>query len=163
MIILITGSRNIGKTTLVQKLISTSDSVGGYFTYPYNHDGLYMGYMMHDISTGNEQPISVRNDVHFVAQEHTFEGFGAELIQKAMNSDCHIIVLDEIGRFEQNCPAFKKSVTDLFECDKLILMVLKKEPIPFIEEILTMKYDALFDLDECDLDHAYNEISKLLI
>lgn len=153
-VFMITGKPGSGKTTLWKKIWEHEmENVAGYITVPYERDGVFAGYEMVDLTSGERMAISHcetddSTGVRFVGLEETFEGFGAAILRRAICSDKEIIVLDELGRFEQHCEPFIAAVWDVIRCGKTICLVLKKEPIPFLEEVKDKSGGTMIDLDE---------------
>ena len=146
---MITGKSGSGKTTLWRKLwASEMENVAGYITVPYERDGVFHGYEMEDLVSKERRMISRRVGDKFVGVEDTFCGFGVQLLEEAVASDKEILILDELGRFEQHCEPFIEAVWTVINSSKTVCLVLKKESIPFLEEIKEKTGGILIDLDE---------------
>ena len=160
--ILITGKRQIGKTTLIQNVLNMlNSSVAGYHTIPYEIEGVFQGYEIRNIETNDKRPISKKQeDGTFQAIGDTFENFGVDCLHSAMNSFADIIVMDEIGRFERHSKNFITYIHNVFDSHKFVLAVLKKEPIEFIEEIKKRNDIFLIELDEVNAKEANEDIIR---
>lgn len=154
-VFMLTGKPGSGKTTLWQKIWGDElEKAAGYITLPYEQEGVYAGYEMKDLLTGERRKISVRQGENFVGIEETFAGFGTELLRKAVASDKEILILDELGRYEKNCASFLSGVQEAAACGKTVCLVLKKEPIAYLEELKERTGGLLIDLDEMGREKA---------
>lgn len=104
MVIIVTGTTGIGKTTVCQKLIETvrnqGYTCGGILTYKAEDGGI----IIEDIQSGeNETPASI-NDVYQGPRTAKYffkpEGidFGIRAIDKGISAA--ILIVDEIGHLE---------------------------------------------------------------
>ena len=140
--IFLTGEKQVGKSTLWQKALEGSAiSPGGFQTLAYIVNDRFRGYLLHCLgavpeSYGNDVPISVflRKKCHLAVPE-SFDVFGTALLRLALEKGGYIL-MDELGTFEQNAPAFRQAVMDCLDGDCHVLGVLQKAEDPFLEEIL---------------------------
>lgn len=162
--ILITGSRQIGKTTCIRKVLELLEvNVAGYQTLPYEMNGTFYGYEMINLVTGKKQAISQRKeDGKFVGIESAFETFGVNCLKEAIDSSLNLIVLDEIGRFESNSKNFIRQLHKVFDSHKTVIAVIKKEPIAFIEEIKSRDDVLLLDFDIISANDAFHRILSII-
>lgn len=160
--ILITGQRQIGKTTLIRKVVESHDlNIAGYQTLPYYVQDTFYGYEMMDLITKEKRIISKKQiDGKFQPLEKTFRDFGVLCLQRAMETPCDAIILDEIGRFERNVDVFIQSIHKVLDSNHFVIGVLKKEPIDFIEKIKLREDILLLDLDVKSPLESYDIIEK---
>lgn len=162
--ILITGSRNSGKTTLIKTLTqSCVELVCGYETIPYQQSESGWTYIMVDLMTHEQRPISTVLNHQIRGLEKTFKTFGVSCLQACLQNNRPIVVLDELGRFEKQCDVFLSAVDLLLDSQKIILAVLKKEPITYLDQIKKRKDVILFDLDNQDFEEVKKIIGSMLL
>lgn len=163
--ILITGNRNSCKTTLVNKLLEQIDVVyGGFKTVPLKEYPGATTYQMVDICTNKSEPISSWSDNKIIGIETTFNTFANNCLKQALMDKYPLIIMDELGRFERNCNLFLKTVDDVLNSEKIVIAVLKKEPIAYLQTIKERNDVCIFDLDDIYFEEAYQSIySKLKI
>jgi len=146
--ILITGQKQSGKSTLVKDILNTvSYSYAGFLTLPFQEYDIGKSYVMKDLLTFKQQPISYYDGKQMQGIPETFSSFGVRCLKHAIESDAEIIVMDELGRFEKNCFGFLKSVNDVLNEDRYVLAVLKAEPIAYLEKMKLRDDCLLIDLD----------------
>lgn len=160
---LITGSRNSGKTTLIKALISSRlEMVCGYETVPQQHYEAGWTYKMVDLLSHEQRMISTVDDQRIKGLESTFRTFGVTCLEHCLHNDKAIVVLDELGRFEKNCDEFINVVNQLLDSQKIILAVLKKEPIAYLDQMKKRNDVILFDLDKQNFAEVKNAIGSML-
>ncbi len=140
--IFLTGEKQVGKSTLWRKALAQSGiAPGGFQTLEYLVNGCFRGYRLHSLGRtpaelGNDVPISVflRRGLH-LAVPGSFDSFGTELLRLALE-DGGYVLMDELGTFEQDAPAFRQAVVDCLDSDCHVLGVLQRADSPFLDEIL---------------------------
>jgi len=141
---IITGEKHSGKTTFllrkVQELRENGSEVLGVVSRGTFVGGRRHSFFVQDIETKEERLLmsseSVKNAEkigRFYIQQSAFD-WGTKLLQKAINSDCKIIVLDEIGRSELEGKAWADSLSELINSDKELYLVVRKEWVADIIE-----------------------------
>ena len=100
--IFITGDRQIGKSTLISHILSECQKeYVGYRTLPDQKVSMGYTYVMQDMTTQETMPISFYNGKRMMGIPETFSDLGVRCLKHALKSSCEIVVLDELGRFEQ--------------------------------------------------------------
>ena len=163
---LITGKPSIGKSYLVNSLINNLNlEVTGFKTLPYYIENDMKGYCYHSIENltniKNDLPINIiydkKNNIPII---DVFKTLGIQCLKNSLNSNKTIILLDEIGRIERNCTEYIDLINSIFDSDKCVLAVLKKEKIDFIDKIKSRKDVLLLDLDNIEYEKAYSYLNK---
>lgn len=161
---LITGKRRAGKSFLTSRLQKNHEvEPVGFKTMAYfGEDGKKLGYLLHSLvavdGVANDQKISHGTD----GVAEVFRGLGVACLQECLCHKSPWVVLDELGRFEQYEVSFLKKVEEVLESQKFVVAVLKKEEIPYIEEMKKRQDCTVIDLDLVDRDLAYEEVCREL-
>ncbi len=166
--ILITGSRGSGKTTAVQRALQAlALQPCGFQTLPYTIAGQVRGHYFHSIlpveGVENDLPITVRTGAQScIPIAQTFDILGIPCMKQALACDYPLMLLDEIGRIERHTSAYIATIQQALDSPKTVVAVLKKEPIPFLEQIKSRDDVQVFDLDIMGRDAAYRAILHVL-
>lgn len=156
---LITGDRQKGKSTLVSKIINESGLThSGFKTIPYETFDFGCTYAMYDLNSKKQMPISYYDGKRVRGITTTFSNLGLECLKESLNSEALIVVMDELGRFERNNDDFITAVNELLDSDKIVIAVLKAEPIAYLDKIKLRNDCFLYDLNQIAFNKAYDEI-----
>lgn len=136
-----------GKTTLLAKLFP--NKLPGITTWVEPYQAVFMK----DNSENTSVKIADYNDtisetkLKMVLQEDTMCTFGIPLLNRCKQSISEWVSIDEIGFLEETCEPFKTAIRDLFEC-KRVLAVVRKQDLPFLNELRSRPDVFLVDLDQ---------------
>ena len=166
--IFLTGEKQVGKSTLWRKvLVHSGISPSGFQTLEYLVNGNFRGYRLHSLGPvpeqfGNDIPISVflRRKMHLPVSE-SFELFGTELLRLALQEG-GCIMMDELGSFEKNAPAFRQAVLDCLNDDCHVLGVLQKVEDSFLEEIMNRPDVLVFTVTQENRDNLVQPVLEAL-
>lgn len=145
--LLITGSKQIGKTTLLEEILKDLDNYGGIRSYLFKEKDLPIYVILEDILDRNVNAVIGRRMNN--TMEPILKGFeetGVEILKRYRNSDKDTIIIDEIGFLETNAKKYQKEILALFE-EKNVIALLRKEDNPFLNQIKEIKSSFLVDLD----------------
>lgn len=161
--ILITGSKNTGKSTLVQKILKQfSSSYAGFQTIPFERFEAGPTYLMVDLITKKQIPISKYDGKQVVGIPVAFSTFGKKCLQNSIASEHLFVVMDELGRFERTSYDFINMVNKVLSSKKIVIAVLKAESIDYLNLIKNRPDCYLYNLDCSLFDEVYQDIiSKL--
>lgn len=144
MVIMITGDINIGKTTIINKILQAfPDDICGFCTREFFENGKREGFFLSDILnlySPLKQNIIARMDSDFkpIVFSEIFDDFGVHLTQNCLNSDKRIAIIDEIGVFESKSDKFVQTLDKLLNSDKIVIAVLKKRDHLFLDRYKKM-------------------------
>ncbi len=156
--ILLTGKKKCGKTTLLKSILSElNEDYEGFYTSVKDEYELGNTYNIIDFKSGERMPISRFDGSGFMPVQSTFDSFGRDIVKTAVNSECKLLVFDEIGRFERNSTAFLNELTKALNCEKTVIAVLKKEDLAHINEYKKREDSFVFDIEECECTEKLKE------
>lgn len=147
--LVITGSKQIGKSTLVREILRHETEYGGIVTYlKLDHRNMPTEVVMEDIlDRGKSCIIGEMTDNGMTAVSEGFEIDGVNLLKKYRLSKIETIVIDEIGFLETNAKNYQKEIMQCFR-DKRIIAVIRKEDNDFLNEIKNFPNTLVVDLDQ---------------
>lgn len=150
---LITGNRGIGKTTLFLKLkemLCDSDNrtVPGITTYVIPQEKVNL---RNDI-TGEEAQIGVFQNDWMETVACGFLDLGVRTLSMAIaHRESEWFAIDEIGFLESKIEEFKEGIRRVFD-EKHVLAVIRKQDIPFLNELKNREDVYLIDMDQMRLN-----------
>lgn len=161
--IFITGRPGSGKSTLTRYLLEGFNLPwAGYQTIKTGACPVGPIYELKAFPTGEHRPISCYKDGRIQPVSDTFDTLGADCLHSAIQGPEPIILMDEIGRFEKNSAVFLNAICSAVNSEKTVIAVLKKEPLPYLEQMRQMKDAIVVDLDECSPEEARKQLAALL-
>lgn len=134
---LITGPRQIGKSTLVRKIMAffPVEQVGGFVTEPV--DRRRTAYQIRSLSDGESRIFARRiftDQRQFKIETDVFDSFGSKILEQARER-AKLIVMDEIGVMEQTAYNFQQQVLACLGARHPVLAVLKAKPNSFLAQL----------------------------
>lgn len=142
MTILITGDKNIGKTTLVNHLFTIFQEYSiGIETREYQKQKKRIGFFIRKFHT--IEPFHQKNCIAYMStenrpiiQKNTFETKGVELCKHILKSEKKICFIDEIGFFEQDCQQYKIFLNQVLSQEhKIIIAILRNQDLDFLNQL----------------------------
>lgn len=161
MHILITGERNVGKSTIVEKIMSRIDvQPTGFITRPHFDDqNKLVGFVMMEPSMNNKgkfehnQIIGHTGGVDWEACPETFDNYGVSLLETTMLQKNTIILMDELGFFESDAKIFQEKVMACLDQNEIqVIAVVKKAQSDFLDAIRSHPNAELYYVDHSNRD-----------
>lgn len=157
MKVFLTGSKQIGKSTLIQKFIQENQvPCSGYITLPYFEKDERIGFYLHSLVSLE------RNDILFSHGKQVvkgvFDDFGVEILE---HSNSGLLILDEIGFLERDERKYLDVLIKKIKEYPNVLGVCRKIDISYIEEIKHLPEVIVYDLDHCDFEEVKKAIETL--
>lgn len=158
--LLITGDIGVGKSTLVQRLLShCSQKRQGFYTNRIQRsvDGLYHVYI-HDASAPvrnfeNTNCIGMCNQAGVMkVYPQVFESVGHQLLD--LTNDA-VVIMDELGFMETQAEGFCKSVLEVLDGNIPVLAVVKNKQTSFLDAVRTHKNTNLFHVTPENREKLY--------
>lgn len=158
--ILLTGKRNCGKSTLINKIL---DHMGveytGYRTLPYYINRYMQGYYIHGYIDEVEikklySPISIKvSDNRCIKITETFDILGVHILKESRKQkNCNLILLDEIGFLEDDSEEFKLEINKCLDSEKFCLGVLKDKNSEFLNSIKLRTDTLIINIEDISYD-----------
>jgi nucleoside-triphosphatase len=141
MNLLLTGKPGVGKTTVIQKILSRlGRAASGFTTQEIRRGGLRVGFSIRAVDTGQEgvlAHVDIRSSCRvgkYGVDVDEMERVGVSALRRAIVSG-NLIVMDEIGRMENYCSAFQRAVGDALDAHGDVLGTLQMRSTPFLDGI----------------------------
>lgn len=159
----ITGQKGSGKTTLIKEAIAYFNlTVLGYQTILSSIIDTQKTFKMVDLKSGKSVEISKFENGKISGISESFSNFGRQCVLSSIKGEKDAIILDELGRFEKDNILFLDAINQALNSDCLVIAVLKKEPIQYIDEIKNKYSSLIIDLDEISYFEARKKLFQWL-
>lgn len=145
--LLITGSKRVGKTTLLERIL-----------LDYRHVGKLTSGLLQDskdrmraviLFNSHEDPLVVgrKEGSKMVSIEGVFDREGVRLIKEELLGHPEVFVFDEIGYLEKDSSVYLTKVMDVLN-NNACIVVLRKDDLAHIRKISEMEDGFIADLDD---------------
>lgn len=141
--LLLTGTRGIGKSTLLKKLVP--QGLPGLTTWAVPGQGVYLA----ENGTNHQAAIGIFDAQSNPLMKTVPEGFlqlGIPALRHCQTGDGLWVSIDEIGFLETGCAEYRTALLDLFE-KKQVIAVVRKQNTPFLTSLLSREDAFVIDLD----------------
>ncbi|WP_276934611.1 nucleoside-triphosphatase [Dielma fastidiosa] len=162
----LTGEKKVGKSSAIKKFLSIAlPDFSGYQTQPVMINERIRGYALHSFEALDEEEndviISVRAGVRRnICVEGIFDTIGVKIIQAAVAADAELVIIDELGKLEDNAPDFQAAIKQLLDSNHRVLGVLQKKESK-MSALLNERDDCeIIEISEADRDMAVDKISQ---
>ncbi|MCQ1528860.1 nucleoside-triphosphatase [Lutispora saccharofermentans] len=165
--IFLTGSIHIGKTTALNAYLSSfRGTVGGFSTFRMTHDDKVIGFSMKPLNArGTVMPAYIaRQDEkgNWIPMPDTFNDMGVHILKKALEDKVDLIIMDELGFFEEHAYPFQKAVFECLDSHIPVLGVIKTVSSGFLNDLRKRKDIQILEMTKENRDEIPNKILKLL-
>ncbi|SJZ78400.1 nucleoside-triphosphatase [Garciella nitratireducens] len=145
--VFLSGNIGIGKSTIIQKLIRNlnlnQEKIGGFYTKAYIKGNELKGFYLepihihYNIPNIQDRLIGYKLDGgdKWISVKDTFENLGVRVLKECMKGSFDLIILDELGFFENDCLLFQKKIHEVLSSGKRVIGVIKPFSTPFIDSI----------------------------
>lgn len=162
----LTGERQVGKSTLIDKLISqTGASVGGFRTsfdenrFTSKYRNLYMYDAAESLIKDEDHVICQIFPDKILSHIERFDTLGSSYINRALINNCDLLIMDECGRLENKAEIFKASVLQALDKAPLVLGVIQIE-LPKWTEAIFNRPDV--ELVHINIENRDSEAERLI-
>ncbi len=147
--VFLTGEKQIGKSTLIKKVLSRYEgSVGGFLTL---RTGEYLKneYSVHMYSINEKAVPSASNYLFRCASfdenaSSKFNAIGCHILKTSAGSS--LIIMDELGRREASASSFRKAVIKALDSESSVLGVLQHPADAYWPEVIKRPDTAVIEL-----------------
>jgi nucleoside-triphosphatase len=141
MNLLLTGKPGVGKTTVIQKVLSQLERrPGGFTTQEIRKGSVRVGFSIRAVDDGQEGVLA-RVDLtspyrvgKYGVNIDDMERVGVAAVRRALECS-DVIIMDEIGRMENYCPSFQRAVLAALDAPLDVLGTLQMRSTPFLDRI----------------------------
>ncbi len=145
--IILTGTRGSGKTTMLKGMFD--GQLPGITTWAQPGKAVYMKENLTGIvvQVGVFDASIKRKEGRMALYQDGFISLGVPAIERCIQSESKWVSIDEIGFLEASCETYHAAVRKLLE-HKQVAMVVRKQELPFLQELCSREDVFLIDLDE---------------
>lgn len=160
----ITGYRQVGKTTLFNKILPIIEEKGK----PLHGLTSYMvpktAVMLRDNITGAEGAVGIycpekaTVGKNMIPHSDGFFAVGIPAMEKALISESRWVTIDELGFLESGETGFQQAVKDVLDKKQVLAVIrkLEKGKVLFIDELIERDDVFILDLDNYDKEQYFD-------
>lgn len=163
--IFVTGDLHVGKSTLIQRVTNNLPltRILGFKTSRFFQNKKLAGFFLEDFARLHRDAPKAFigrcvNDNYWVSIPETFDTLGVEILQNCLREKPDLIVMDELGFFENDAVLFQKHVHAVLSAPVPVLGVLKKKETPFLDQIRGRNDVKVFEVTRENRDSMYELI-----
>ncbi len=172
---LLTGERQVGKTTIIRTLLARRPEwrLGGFMTDTRYHDenidpDATGGVYIHPAWQRAEQRRFTRDNLvgirgnmtWFTGVTEAFDSYGAQLLRDT--EDCTVVLMDELGFMEREAMVFQEAVLRELERDSTVLGVVKPKETPFLDRVRGVPQTVVLEVNEDNRDEIPEKLLRML-
>ncbi|MDO5717461.1 MAG: nucleoside-triphosphatase [Tissierellia bacterium] len=123
--LILTGSRDIGKTTLFNELLKTLPDYSGFITY-LKIDESGRSICFKEIGSDEVFTAAIMVDGEMVVKDDFFDTTANDMFRSHLNNSKSYFVFDEIGYVERNSEQFLETLKEIFR-QKTVIATMRKD------------------------------------
>ena len=170
--IFLTGKMNIGKTTIIKKVVDELDlSPGGFMVGRDQEVNSWSSFYLLPtkvfLDNKKEKIKEIKEKGTFAWKDENreiniasdiFDNYGVKLLNYNLNED--IIIMDELGRFELKANKFQNKVIELIKSDIPVLGIIKPEKNVFLNKVRNIMGQEPLVVKKENKEDIYNYVLK---
>ena len=137
---LLTGKPGTGKTSLIKQAIATMKiKAGGFYTEEIRTQGIRQGFRL--VTLDGQTAIMAHVDIKspYVVSKYgvdidSLDRIGVSALEHEAQ-ECHLVVIDEIGKMELFSAKFRNAVLSIIDSSKKVLGTIMLNPNPWADAI----------------------------
>ena len=147
MNIIITAPKHLGKSTLIAKLLKLlPGSVSGLITEFIDRECPDRSLILRSVGGDRRETAAVWKGGQLQVNRHVFDEFAPSLIDR----DSDFVVIDELGKFENDCENLRAAVTAAFDSPCHVLASIRLDALGWMQELKGRDDVLLIELDEAN-------------
>ena len=157
-LLFLTGEVQIGKSTLITRVLDAlQPNTGGFKTIGIDHE---VRIFFPDGSAPCENNVvAIRTPPENRRSfPDVFDTVGVSLLQ----NPAELVLMDELGFFENNSPKFQKAVLRILDTDTPVLGVIKPRDTPFLNAVRNHPKTQVIEVTKENRDALYEPVLELL-
>jgi len=169
--LLLTGRPGIGKTTVIKKVAEAlGDRAGGFYTEEIRGStGHRQGFRL--VTINGDEAVMAHTDLRgegrprvsrYGVDVEAIEDVGVAAIEKAVASN-KVVIVDEIGKMELFCEAFKEAVNDAVESENPVLATVMRGSRPWVDELKAKERVEVWDVTFENRDALPEQVRQRII
>lgn len=166
--ILLTGQIKAGKSTILNKSIQKLNlSPTGFKTLPYLINNEVTGFYITDsLSSATQNAYSLigkkKHDGKWSSIPDTFNIIGTQILNKSLNSNKKVILMDELGFFETKALTFQEYVFNCLNSNKIVIGAIKPIHTTFLNQIRNRKDIIIIEVNIDNRQKQYHHFKNIL-
>lgn len=162
--VFLTGEKHIGKSTLVQSILDKLNlPAGGYITERVTGDNKTT-YVVKSLYNSSEFYTIANINTIDRSREVFMDSFDVgivSILEKSLENR-NLIVLDELGFFENDSKIFKHKIFELLDSNKIVLGVIKDYNCEFLNDIRKRDDVSLIRITKENREEILNELVNMI-
>lgn len=158
--IFLTGKKSVGKSTLIRQVLDHLNlSAGGYVT-EREVVGNIRRFTVRSLYDSTESYPIANVNINDYSKEVFKDSFNIGLVsilEKSLKNR-EIIVLDELGFFENDSQEFKSKIHDLLDSKTIVLGTIKEYDCDFLNSIRSRSDVLVIELTRQKYDQVFNTL-----
>ena len=164
--ILLTGKKQVGKSTIINKIMNEySGKICGFQTLRDHEEKRFYIKSASDDFNGNRKAfICKRTESNrFIGLTNTFENQGVAILNESLNQSPNLIIMDELGTFEEDAARFHKMIYKCFEVNIPVLGVLKDKPSSFLDNVRKQPNTVIYNVTEENRHDIFHIVKNSIV
>ncbi|WP_017755429.1 nucleoside-triphosphatase [Calidifontibacillus oryziterrae] len=164
--IFLTGEKQVGKSTIINNIIDNfTGNICGFKTLLETKEGrqfYFSGFNPMIDSIPKIYICKKDNNDKLEGITEAFDDFGVKILEDSLNDSSDLIIMDELGVFENQAYRFQKSVYKCLNSAIPVIGVIKAKPSLFLDTIRNRDDVTIVNVTKENREQAYLYLKSLL-